>query len=206
MAVIQEAFYVPQDIATGLATGLYRRIGGVIRYAEGPNKGQLVKFLDPLGVSKAQENEAFLEKATRIVKENKNTVLIGSAVVVALVGGATLYYRIKTHEPSVVKDFKKALTEYIEAIRNGNMTIDTIDSLMSSLEAMRQHKNFEKISIKLTAEELDTLIVRISEYTDKLAKDNEYTWEKEQTECNDNSILKLQKYLEIQKEIFRSAA
>ena len=48
MAIAQDAFYIPDDIATGLATGLYRRIGSVVRYAIGPNKGQIVKHLDPL--------------------------------------------------------------------------------------------------------------------------------------------------------------
>ena len=33
MAVVQDAFFIPDDIATGLATGLYRRIGSVVRYA-----------------------------------------------------------------------------------------------------------------------------------------------------------------------------
>ena len=41
MTVVQDAFYIPDDIATGLATGLYRRIGSVVRYAIGPNKGKL---------------------------------------------------------------------------------------------------------------------------------------------------------------------
>ena len=36
MAVIQEAFDIPADIMTKLLTGEYRRIGGVVRYAVGP--------------------------------------------------------------------------------------------------------------------------------------------------------------------------
>lgn len=43
MAVVQDAFFIPDDIATGLATGLYRRIGSVVRYATGPNKGAYCK-------------------------------------------------------------------------------------------------------------------------------------------------------------------
>ena len=37
MAIAEAAFFIPDDIATGLATGLYRRIGSVVRYATGPN-------------------------------------------------------------------------------------------------------------------------------------------------------------------------
>ena len=50
MAVVQDAFFIPDDIATGLATGLYRRIGSVVRYATGPNKGRIVKHLDPVNL------------------------------------------------------------------------------------------------------------------------------------------------------------
>lgn len=43
MAIAQDAFFIPDDIATGLATGLYRRMGSVVRYAIGQNKDQIVK-------------------------------------------------------------------------------------------------------------------------------------------------------------------
>lgn len=41
MAVVTETFDIPMDIMTKLATGEYREIGGVIRVAMGPNKGQM---------------------------------------------------------------------------------------------------------------------------------------------------------------------
>ena len=45
MPVVTEAFDIPMDISTKLSIGEYRRIGGVIRVAVGPKKGQIVKFL-----------------------------------------------------------------------------------------------------------------------------------------------------------------
>ena len=53
MAIVQDAFFIPEDIAIGLATGVYRRIGGVIRYAVGPNKGQIVRHLKPIDLNAA---------------------------------------------------------------------------------------------------------------------------------------------------------
>lgn len=50
MAVVQDAFFIPDDIATGLATGLYRRSGSVVRYTTEPNKGRIVKHLDPVNL------------------------------------------------------------------------------------------------------------------------------------------------------------
>lgn len=203
MPVVQEAFYIPPDIATGLATGLYRRLGGVVRYAMGPNKGQIVKHLDPVIIPKRDEAAGLLAKAVRFVKNNKMvTIIVGATAV----GSTALYFGIKNHEPAVVKDFKKAFAEYVEAIRNGEMDLETIETLVTALEAMRQHKNFDKISIRLTAEDIDVLVGRIYEYTNKLAEDNEYVWENEEIDNLDSPILNLQKYLMVQKEIFSSAA
>ena len=41
MAIAQDAFFIPDDIATGLATGLYRRIGSVVRYEQDQIKARL---------------------------------------------------------------------------------------------------------------------------------------------------------------------
>ena len=43
---------------------------------------------------------------------------------------------------------------------------------MKALEGLKKHKNYDKISIQLTTEELEVLVGRIYEYTVKLAKDN----------------------------------
>lgn len=55
MAVVQEAFDIPADIMTKLLTGESRRIGGVVRYAVGPRKGQIVKHLDPVDLKEAEQ-------------------------------------------------------------------------------------------------------------------------------------------------------
>ena len=47
MAIAQDAYFIPDDIATGI----YRRIGSVVRWASGPNKGQIVKHLKPIDLS-----------------------------------------------------------------------------------------------------------------------------------------------------------
>ena len=38
MAIVQDVFDIPDDIATKLATGVYKRIGSVVRYAVGPKR------------------------------------------------------------------------------------------------------------------------------------------------------------------------
>ena len=204
--VIQEAFNIPADIATGLATGLYRRIGGVIRYARGPQKGKIVSFLKPVVMPKADNTVSVLSKSANNLKKNKKVMIISGATVLVFAGGIALYYEIKNHESSVITDFRKALAEYVEAIRNGNMNSEIIDTLMFSLENMRQHKKYDSLSVKLSTEDIYILVDRIYEYTIKLADDNNFVWEKDNVNSKDKAIINLEKYLTVQKEIFYSAA
>ena len=206
MPVIQEAFFIPEDIATGLATGIYRRLGGVVRYAIGPNKGQIVKHLDPIKLPAADEATGLLAKAVKVVKENKKLAVIGGIAVVVVGGGTAVYYGVKNHEPAVVKDFRTALAEYVDAIRTGTMEKAKINKLMESLDKMKRHKNFDKFIIKLSAEDIDVLVNRIYEYTVELARNNNYDLADAELNGVSNPIINLRHYLDIQKRIFDTAA
>lgn len=210
MAIAQDAFFIPDDIATGLATGLYRRIGSVVRYAVGPNKGQIVKHLQPIDLKAAEQAQGLGAKAIQFVANHKKEVgiaVIGAAIVGAGVWGYTAW---KNHEPKVLMEFRAALKVYIEAIRTGDMSVEKIDNLMVALEELKKHKNYDKISIQLTAEDLEALVGRIYEYTVKLAKDNAIELSDDELGAFDNgnngAIIDLQKYLKAQKRIFETAA
>lgn len=71
MAIVQDSFFIPDDIATGLATGLYRKIGSVVRYAVGPNKGQIVKHLQPVNIKTAEQAQGVGSIAFQFVKQHK---------------------------------------------------------------------------------------------------------------------------------------
>lgn len=206
MAIAQDAFYIPDDIATGLATGLYRRIGSVVRYAVGPNKGQIVKHLQPIDLKAAEQAQGLGAKALQFVRHHKKEVgiaAIGAAVVGVSIWG---YNKWKNHEPKVLTGFRAALKTYIDAIRNGNMDIDKINGLMEALEALKKHKDYEKISIQLSAEDLEVLVGRIYDYTIKLAADNAVALSDDKLNLNNGAIINLQSYLKAQKRIFEAAA
>lgn len=206
MAIAQDAFYIPDDIATGLATGLYRRIGSVVRYAVGPNKGQIVKHLQPIDLKAAEQVQGLGAKALQFVQQHKKEVGI-AAIGAAVVGvGIWGYNKWKNHEPKVLTEFRAALKTYIDAIRNGNMDIDKINVLMEALEALKQHKDYEKISIQLSAEDLEVLVGRIYDYTIKLAADNSVDLSDVELNLNNGAIINLQSYLKAQKRIFEAAA
>lgn len=206
MAVFQETFDIPDDIATKVATGLYRITGGVVRYAVGPKKGQIVKHLQPIDQKVAEQAQGVGAKAIQFVKDHKKGVGIAAAGA-ALVGvGAWVYNIWKHHEPKVSKQFHAAFREYIDAIRKGNMDIQKITRLIQSLEALKQHKDYEEIQIQLTTSELEVLVGRIYEYTVKLAKDNSVQLCPEELSRDKGAIINLEAYLNTQKRIFDSVA
>lgn len=210
MAIAQDAFFIPDDIATGLATGLYRRLGSVVRYAVGPNKGQIVKHLQPIDLKAAEQAQGLGAKAIQFVQQHKKGVGIAAAGAAVVGLGVWGYTAWKNHEPKVLTEFRAALKVYIEAIRTGDMSIEKIDNLMVALEELKKHKNYDKISIQLTTEELEVLVGRIYEYTVKLAKDNDVELTNDELAAAGNesngAIIDLQKYLKTQKRIFEAAA
>lgn len=207
MAIVQDAFFIPDDIATGLATGLYRRIGSVVRYAAGPKKGRIVKHLMPIDLNTTKEAQGVSIKALQFIRQHKKASIIIAAGAVAAGAGAWAYNTIKKREPKVVTDFRAALSVYIDSIRKGNMDVERINNLMDALENLKENKDYEKISIQLTSEDLGVLVGRIYEYTIKLAKDNDFDLSGEEVlnipDMKDaDTIINLQNYLKAQKRIF----
>ena len=206
MAVVTEAFDIPMDIMTKLATGEYRRLGGVVRVAIGPNKGQIVKHLDPIKIEQVAQNKNVVTKVIEFSKKNRKVIIIGTAVAGTIVAGNFVHQKSKNREPKVMKRYHAALRSYIEDIRNGELSMKSINRLMDALEELKQDKRYEMLKIELTTEELDVLVNRIYEYTVKLASDNAVELTDDEKKSSDNSILNLQRYLKTQKRIFKSVA
>lgn len=206
MAVVTELFDIPMDIMTKLATGEYRRIGGVVRVAIGPNKGRIVKHLEPVKMEQADQIQKVGSKIMQVAKNRKKELIIGALVTGAITVGGVVYHKIKSIEPEVVQNYHAALRDYIDDVRSGKLSMESINRLMDSLEELKQNKNYEKIKIELTTEELNVLVNRIYEYTIKLAKDNSVDLADDELSSSDNIFLNLQKYLLAQKHIFELAA
>ena len=206
MAIVQDVFFIPDDIATGLATGLYCRIGSVVRYAIGPNKGRIVKHLKPIDLKAAEQAQGLGAKALQFVQQHKKGITITVACAAIVGAGCWGYTQLKNHEPKVLTNFRVALKAHIEAIRNGNMDVSKINALMKELEALKQYKHYDKISIQLAAEDLEVLVGRICEYTVKLAADNNVELTDDEKCLNKGAILNLESYLKTQQRIFKVAA
>src|SRR5574344_328063 len=208
MVIVQDAYDIPLDIVTKLATGEYRRIGSVVRYAIGPHKGQIVKHLKPVEMKGAGQAQGVGIKVFKFIKDHKKGTIIVLASAAAAGIGTWAYSKVKDREPKGVIEFRTALKTYIDAIRKGNMSIEKICNLMMALEELKKNKDYKKISIQLTTEELEILVGRIYEYTVKLAKDNASDLTEDELHISDkgNAIVNLQTYLKAQKRIFDTVA
>lgn len=127
-------------------------------------------------------------------------------IVGVITSGGVVYHKIKNREPEEVKKYHAALRNYINDIRNGDLSMKSINRLMNSLEELKRNKNYEKIKIELITQELNVLVNRIYEYTIKLARDNSVELTEDELSPSVNIILNLQKYLKAQKRIFEVAA
>lgn len=205
MAIIQEAFDIPDDIMMKILSGELRRIGGVVRRAVGPNKGQIVKLLEPADQPAAKEALNIGAKALQYAKTNKKALLV---IGIGIAGGTGIYYKIRNYEPKVIIEFKSSLQRYLDVIRKGKLSLDEINTLITSLENMKLHKEYEKFRIRLSAEDFGLLVNRIYDYTTKLAQDNSIELapdELSNPKPSDNAIIYLQNYLKTQKRIFEEA-
>lgn len=203
MAIVQEAYDIPADIMTKILTGKYRRIGSVVRYADGANKGRIVKHLKPVDLKAAEQAQGIGAKALQFAKSNKKALIIvgiGTGIV------AGIYHKINNREIEVVTRFRDALEDYICAIRTGNLDMEVIDQLMTAMEELKKYRDYEKISIQLSTEELDVLVNRIYVYTMKLAKDNSVELTDVEQGASGSAIINLQNYLNTQKRIFETVA
>ena len=93
------------------------------------------------------------------------------------------------------RKFQKAFNTYVEAVRSGTVTVDTIEKLEKVLPELG--------SIQLSSEELGNLVGIFKDYTIKLAKDNGQ--EMDDDKPSETPIIDFKKYLEMQKRIIKTA-
>lgn len=127
---------------TKLSTGEYRRIGGVVRVAVGPNKGQIVKYLKPVKLEQAVQAQNVGAKVLQFAKNNKKRLIIGTVIAGTITAGGGVYYKIKSREPEVVRMYHEALREYINDIRSGELSLKSINRLMDALDELKQNNGW----------------------------------------------------------------
>ncbi len=204
MPIIQVNFDVPDEIFKKLLTGEYTRSGGVIRHTNG---GQIIRHLEDVNSNK-DDSLSIGKRALQFALNNPILIKEGIKTGKTIVTG--IYKKVKNNQcPYALVKFKENLKVYLNAMKEGSITIEIITDLITSLEELKMHSDIKKINISLSTEELDIIGSLMFEFTKKLAADNTVTLidtEKLTPFQQDKSIINLQRYLEAQKRIFELAS
>ena len=155
----QVAFEVPAEIGVGLASGKYVQWGGVVR----DGAGHIVRHLKPADVQNgANKALRIANQAVQLAKQNKKVAIAALAVAgVAAVGGGVYagVTRVRHSKEDAMRkkrmaDFSSAFSEYLKALGEGELTIETIDRLEDAIAALNDGK--EDFTVEIQGETLSS--------------------------------------------------
>jgi hypothetical protein len=225
MAIIQVAYEVPDDVVEGLATGVLTRYGSMIRGHTGYKlhlkevpipQPENITAVESTSASAASKSVFSVVKDT-VRKHPVAAVMTGVVVGTATVGGIA-YRKFKAKKKQTEgkielleyeKDFNNAFSAYLDEVRAGNLEESTLDTLIEELNQMKERIDSSESEIIVSAEQLDTLMNIVFDYTRQLAKVNSYKivkLRKPETDSTEEAIIGLQECLSIQKRIFETAS
>ena len=203
MSVTQVAFDIPPLIQQGLLNGTLVRYGGVVR----DTAGHIVTHLKEIPVPKA---DSALKKMGTFIKKNKNPIIIITVSAIALTVAGISYVVIKNKNqkeekiPTCVVSFNEAFTKYVTEIKERNLSESTLDTLLNSIDDIKQTEKSRSITITIPIDNAEVLIGMLKSYTEKLAAANNYIYETDADSTNEMEQIK--RFLTIQKEIFQHCA
>ena len=207
MAIVQDAFNLPDEINKKILTGDYIRIGSVVRHNTGSHKGQIFKHLESVNLN---EDKAQSMRVRVLQFAINNKALIKGGFVIGKLIATEIYSKAKKNQESdVVVKFNETFKIYLNAVRGGALTVEIITDFIALLTELENQSEEEEINILLSPDELNILVNGIFEYTRKIAADNAIeltSLEKEAPLQSVNPISILQRNLEAQKRIFELAS
>jgi len=226
MAIIQVAYEVTDDVYAALATGVLKRFGSVVRCRTGIKmhlKEVPIPKTESSTVVKAASASATASKSVfSVIKDTVRKHPVAAVVTGVVLGAASAggiaygKYKAKKKQtdekielPGCVKDFNNAFSAYLDEVRAGNLNESTLDTLIEELNQMKERIGSSESEIVVSAEQLDTLMNIVFDYTRQLAKANSYKVVKlrePETHSTDEAIDGLQECLSIQKQIFAIAS
>jgi len=184
MAIVEDAFYVPEEIMAGLSAGTLVRYGGVVRNLN----GEIVKHLDPVHIPQ----KAKIPTGVKIA-----AVGLGA---IALAGTGYGIYKLVQHVKTN-SNINTELYTYLQAAKEGNITKEHIQSVLDALQEAKK----KKVKIYVTKENINEIIETI---TMELANSNSLIVKEEALKLlkKETGEEKLTHLFNIQNEIFQRVA
>lgn len=205
--IIQESIYIPDEIIIGIVSGKLNRSGNIVRCATGPQKGEIFKHLDTIE-TKLRETKNLPQRVLQIAKAHPVVTIVTATAITIITISGVAYFVIKKREPKEIKNFRGYLIDYINSVRDGELKLEHINSLIDAIEELKKRTDYDKISISLSATEISSVIQYLYNYTVKLLDDNDVDVDENELDSleSNNIIISLEKYLKTQKKVFNAAS
>lgn len=146
-------------------------------------------------------------KAIDIVREHKKGLLIIGCI--AAFGGAiagTATYLTQKDKQNAKRQLGDSFQRYIDTAQAGTLTIEILDAFINDLDNVSKWSKDDTIPLNLSAKQLSALFFSIYDYTKRMAEANSIDTGSIKAPKRFNTIVDLQSYLRIQKDILSSAA
>lgn len=204
----QPTLEVPAKIAAGIAAGIFRRDGGVIRWAD---SGRIYTFLKD-AAPRTEASEQAMGRATAVLKSRGTLVVSAVVVTTALAAGAYTYLKKRRGEadvPRAVANLNVSLRTYLDAAQSGTLDAAIISKLITHLDAVTEHQDTDGVPFDFSSELWESLVALIVDHTQKLAEAFSVDLsdlEQDAPAEGNPSVIDLRRHLEAQRQIFSSAA
>lgn len=206
MPIIQVYYEVPLDIAAKLSTGELTRFGSVVR-----DSYRIVTHLKEVPFQKKKAQKAFAEVA-KAAKQYKKPLICLGIVNAAIYGGLAFVSiqernALKEQQATVEKnnrEYQSALSRYITSIKSGNLNLDAVNNLSSSLRNLEEQESKSEGKITLSKDTLDQLLGILDDYTAQLFAANGITSSLSQNPGAESGIIDLIPYLDAQKRLLEN--
>ena len=191
MSLNQVTIEIPLNIQKGLDSGIYKRYGSIIINSS----GHIVKHLKEVKAG---------EPGQQVVKglaKNKYVLVTAIGATVLAVVGVGYYAFISNRYKKIVKKLIEKLVHFIQLAQKGEVSEEEVDNFLKFL----QDNQKELLSLKLDSE-IDELFDLIYDYTIQFAKVNGFETDTISEVAENNKVINLMDYLNLQKTIYRSDA
>ncbi len=201
MPVVNVNLLVDEKTYAGVKAGVLELCG----MAKNVDNKRVAKHIPAVGDA-AKEGVVKAIDFIRIHK--KSAIIVGGALIIGGAVAGTVGYIATRDKRKREKQFAKNLQVYLDAARDGKLTIEILDALIDSLNALSNNDPAKAVNLKISAAQFSDLIHSIFDYTIRLAEANNIS----PVLISKPKILRkktysdLQYYLNMQKTIFEQAA
>jgi len=201
MPVVNVNLLVDEKTYAGVKAGVLELCG----MAKNVDNKRVAKHL-PTVADAAKEGAVKAIDFIRLHK--KSAIVIGGVLIIGGTVAGTVGYIATRDQRKREKQFAKNLQIYLDAAQEGKLTIEIIDALIDSLNALSKNNVSKTVDLKITTSQFSNLIHSIFDYTIRLAEANKINpvFISKPQIIKKKTYLELQYYLDMQKSIFEQAA